>query len=187
MGNVFTNNGELGIKLRDELLTRKITTREAFEVLENNGIKSSLSNIRELIARYRKKIAEKQLVIIDRPPEHVDFRTTMEEVKNRLIKKPEEAVKPLWIIENALLDLERVKIDFGRGSREYLASLKIQTDIAIDLYKLAPQEEKVNVGDVLKSFDNITEFVEILHKKHNELNIRDEYLVFIEKKRLGTT
>ena len=182
MENVFTKNGELGLKLQAKMLNKEISSHTAVKIFEENGIKATFSNLNRIIRNMRKQLERKQIVIVDRPLRPIDARTSIEAIEARLIREPSEPVNLNHVIDNSLLELESVKLEFGTGTREHLASLKLQTDIALKYMMIAPNDDKIDMGQVMKSFDWITDFVETLHEKYTELNIRNEYIVFVEQR-----
>lgn len=184
MDNIFFRNGRLGIEIRDQLIAGKIDTKHAIEAFREMGETKGLTkaNINKIVAKAKKQLTRQQLVIVDSQPNPINAQLTAEIIENRLIRKPEETVNLNHVIDNSLLELERVKLEFGMGTREHLASLKLQTDIALKFMQIAPNDDKIDMGQIMKSFDWITDFIETLHEKYAELNIRSEYIIFVEQR-----
>lgn len=189
-GNALDRCGRLGERVLEMCLDRDISLVEGHQRLISDGHEISYNNFKNIIGRKRDMINRRATRIkhVLVPPTLSETRKVLEETKANLTDDTNGSttdiinVKPRKIINKALADLELLKIKITDDSRYYLATLKLQTDIAIALIKTVDDRDEIDPSAIMQSFDWLSEFVNLLDKKYEDLNIKKEYLEYIEKK-----
>lgn len=174
--NVLEKAGKQGTDLIIDYLFGWKGVTEISRELRNSGFRTTDSNVRKHLDKYRDDFENKK-------PRGTELITN-HMVKTRLTEIQTEFTKavvsdPIMVLHKNIYELEQMK-NKNNDLKTVGSILELQSKFATSLAKLIPIDKaKIDINKLLTKNDLGVNFIIQIDAKHPELNLKDEFLEYI--------